>query len=114
MTIDTPKPNSAVPGSFTLHGWALSEWSPGTASGVSAVHLWAYPSAGGPPLFLGAARIDDRRPDVARAFGGRFERSGFHVTVTGLAAGTYDLVAFVFNATSRTFTDRRVVRVTVQ
>jgi hypothetical protein len=58
--------------------------------------------------------LGDPRPDVAAAFGGRFATSGFHVDVAGLAPGTYDVVVFVFNRTSRTFTDRRVVRVTVQ
>ena len=40
--------------------------------------------------------------------------SGYHLNVTGLAPGVYDVVVFVQGSASHTFNDRRVVRITVQ
>jgi hypothetical protein len=112
MAIDIPQANADVTTSVRVAGWALEESAVDTP-GVDAVHVWAYPVAGGAPLFVGAATAFGQRPDVAALMGGEFLRSGFDVTGT-LPAGTYDLVVFVRNAVTHVFDNRRVVRVTVQ
>ena len=100
VVIDAPAAGSATPGSFSVSGWAAN-FDAAEGTGVSAVHVWAY-SATGAPRFLGAARADMPRPDVADAYGTQFLRSGYDVTVAGLAPGDYTLAVFAWdNATGR-------------
>jgi DNA-binding beta-propeller fold protein YncE len=104
--IDTPSEGIAGP-AFTLAGWAIDidgtefdEFWPAfytnTGPGVDAVHVWAYPDPGSgkAPFFVGAAQYGGDRPDVAEAFGDQYKPSSFSVGVTGLAPGTYQLVAY--------------------
>jgi len=65
------------------------------------------------PFFLGAATIDTPRPDVARAFPGTPEHTGFTLT-TPLAPGTYELTAYVWNARTARWEDARSVTVIVK
>jgi fibronectin-binding autotransporter adhesin len=113
MSVDTPAPGSTVSAGFLVGGWALDSRAT-TDSGVDAIHVWAYPALGGAPVFLGAAAVRGARPDVAQAFGGIYRDSGFDLTAGPIAPGVYDLVVFVHSALTETFSDRRVVRVTVQ
>ncbi len=113
MAVDGPGANSAIPGTFTVSGWALQEASRNDP-GISTIHVWALPTNGAPGTFLGVATLGDQRPDVAAVFGGEYVASGYHLNVAGLAPGVYDLIVFVNSSTSHLFNDRRVVRVTVQ
>jgi fibronectin-binding autotransporter adhesin len=94
-----------------IAGWALREIANDT-TGTDAIHAWAYPIAGGPPVFVGEAPTRVPRPDLAAAFGGQFLMSGFDFGGT-LAAGTYDLVVYVRNSRTTLFDQVRVLRVTV-
>ena len=58
---------------------------------ITTIHAWAYPLAGGAPVFPGAAEYGLRRPDVGAIYGQQFEDSGFQVGVRGLPHGHYDL-----------------------
>jgi hypothetical protein len=109
--IDTPAGGSTSQ-PFQMAGWALDLASLG-GSGIDAVHVWAYPSNGGPPAFVGSAAYGDARPDVGAAFGSRFTSSGFHLGITGLAPGEYDLVAYPHSTISGTFEAGTVVRTTL-
>jgi hypothetical protein len=111
MAIDIPQANESVSTSVRVAGWALEESA--VDAGIDAVHVWAYPVAGGAPMFVGATTTFIPRPDVAAQLGGEFLRSGFDVTGT-LPAGTYDLLVVVRNAVTHVFDSRRVVRITVQ
>jgi hypothetical protein len=77
------------------------------------VHVWAYPLAGGPPIFLGVA---DRgaRPDVAALYGAQFADSGYGLIVDQLTPGNYDLAVFAASAVTGDFVPAKVVRVTVR
>jgi hypothetical protein len=110
MVIDRPAANATVAPAFLLNGWAFEEGATGT--GVDAIHVWAYPVAGGAAVFLGAATLNDARPDVGAVFGSRYASAGYHLDVTGLADGSYDVVAFAHNPAGM-FNMRRVVRVQV-
>ena len=59
MAIDIAPPNSSLSGAVTIAGWAFNEAAGPKAIGVSAIHVWAYPSAGGAATF----RRDDGRDD---------------------------------------------------
>ena len=54
VTIDTPTPYRNVGQPFVLAGWAV-DLDDETGTGVDTVHVWAYPLAGGDPVFLGPA-----------------------------------------------------------
>jgi hypothetical protein len=102
---------------FVVAGWAADLHSP-VGTGVDAVHVWAYPRDGCDlascePLFLGAADYGGGRPDVAALYGGRFEKSGYGMTVERLAPGTYDIAVFAYSTAAQRFAPARLVRIVV-
>jgi hypothetical protein len=102
MSVDLPAVNQTVTRSFSVAGWAVDLASP-SGPGVSTVHVWAYPSAGGAPISLGAASMGYFRPDVAVAFGDwKFSSPGFGLSAN-LPPGEYDLVVFAFSSVAGTF-----------
>jgi hypothetical protein len=111
MNVDLPANNTSLPGSVTVAGWAIDLGAP-EGSGVSTVHVWAWPTTGASPTFLGAASAVSR-PDVGAAFGNaRFGQGGFAVTAT-LPPGTYDIAAYAMSSVTGTFNNSQVRRVTV-
>lgn len=114
MAIDRVSATVSVPGTVRIDGWALDEAAaPGAPNtvGVSAIHAWAYPVAGGAPLFAGATTPTDERPDVAGAFGGQFQWSGFHLDTEPLPSGSYDMVVYALGPHG--LVAQRTVRATV-
>jgi hypothetical protein len=112
VVIDAPKPQQDVAQPFALGGWAADLNADG-GTGISTLHVWAYPLAGGPPVFLGIAE-HGRRPDVAAVHGAQFEQSGYGLIVNGLDPGDYDLAVFALSAKANEFLPATVVRVTVR
>ncbi|MGB7217219.1 MAG: IPT/TIG domain-containing protein [Vicinamibacterales bacterium] len=100
-------------GPVTISGWAV-DLEASTGSGVDAVHVYAYRrNSVAAPIFLGAARLDVSRPDVAQAFGPTFGQAGFSLATT-LAPGDYDLRGVVFLQRSGQSEDVRSVHVTIR
>jgi len=118
-TIDTPAAGRVFrPGEpFLLGGWAI-DVDASTGAGVDAVHVWAYPvnAVGGhdDPQWIGAAVYGGGRPDVAGVYGSQFEQSGYAITVSGLAPGTYDLAVFAYSTVRAGFVPAKVVRVVIR
>lgn len=112
MVVDTPKPSSTISGAFDVGGWAI-DTAATSGPGVDAVHVWAYPTTGAAPTFVGAA-AQTSRPDVAAIFGNQFLNSGFHLRGATLPPGTYDLVVFAHSTVTGAFDNSKVVRITVQ
>ena len=54
------------------------------------------------------------RPAVGAAYGDPFAPSGYELTVSGLAPGVYDVVAYAHSTVTGTFNNAHVVRVTVK
>jgi glucose/arabinose dehydrogenase len=114
LTIDLPPNNSTVNQPFHLAGWAIDTAAPG-GTGIDTIHVWAYPTTGGPPVFVGVPALGGGRPDVAAAFAGsRYTPSGYNMAAGGLPPGTYDLVVFAHSVVTNTFSAAQVVRVTVR
>jgi hypothetical protein len=113
VVIDTPASQRDVAQPFVLAGWA-ADLDAAAGTGMTTLHAWAYPLAGGPPVFLGAARYGGVRPDVAEAYGDQFGPSGFGLTVSGLTPGHYDLAVFPWSTAQSDFLPAKVVRVTVR
>jgi hypothetical protein len=109
--------------SVRVEGWAFDPQA-SIGSGIGAVHVWARkldlvglkagetPGAQA-PVFLGAATVGTPRPDVARAFTGTPQHTGFTLT-TPLAAGTYELTAYVWNVRTARWEDARSQTVIVR
>lgn len=113
MAIDVPAPNATIaPGGLTVAGWAL-DLGASSGTGVDTLHVWAYPLGGGSPIFVGVPAYGASRPDVGAAFGARYTNSGYHLTATGLTAGTYDVVVHMHSTLANAFTYARAVRITV-
>jgi hypothetical protein len=111
--IDAPAAHQAVRQPFVLGGWAIDRDSH-AGTGIDTLHVWAYPAAGGPPVFVGRATYGGARPDVAAMYGTDFESSGYGLIVDGLPPGTFDLAVFPWSNVSGGFAPARVVRVTIR
>ena len=112
LAIDTPVAGAVLVQPFVVRGWAIDLAAP-TGPGVDAVHIHAFPASGGPPVFLGIASYGAARPDIGAAFGAQFTNSGYELTASGLAPGTYDLVVFARSTATGTFNNARSVRASV-
>ena len=113
VVIDAPRSQQAVAQPFVLAGWA-ADVDAAVGTGIATLHAWAYPVAGGPPVFLGATAYGGARPDVAKAHGEQFEDSGFGLYVQGLTPGDYDLAVFAWSTEKADFIPARTVRVIVR
>lgn len=114
MNIDIPANGATVNQSFTVAGWAIDRAAaPTRGTGVSTVHVWAWPTNGAPPTFIGAAAYGGYRPDVGALFGAQFSPSGFGIGAS-LPPGQYWVVAYPFSTVSGTFVKEQVILVNVQ
>ncbi|NUR55135.1 MAG: hypothetical protein HOQ29_11860 [Acidobacteria bacterium] len=113
VTIDAPANGAIVSNGFSVSGWAI-DTSAATGTGVSQVMAYAYPVDGGRPLFAGVASYGGSRPDVAAAFGARFNNSGFSLTVRNLVPGTtYQFVVFAKSTVTNTLAGSKTVNISV-
>ena len=110
--LDGPSSGVVVGRSFEVMGWAI-DVATATGTGVDAFHVWAYPSAGGGAIFLGATSAPVARPDLGAAFGAQFVNAGFQIHASGLPAGTYTIVPYARSAISGAFTSVGAASVTV-
>ena len=110
--VDVPAANATVPTSFVVGGWAI-DFASRSDSGVSLLHVWAYPATGAAPIFLGEI-VRGARPDVARAYGAQFGQSGFSVVVNDLPAGNYMLAIFPFSSITNGFQYDAAVAVNIR
>jgi hypothetical protein len=95
IALDNPQPGTQVTPPLVVSGWALNpEPAVGQGTGIDGVDVWAFPAAGGSPVFVGAASYGVERPDVAALFGEQFRRSGYQIRTTHLWAGSYTLAAY--------------------
>jgi len=112
MSIDTPGDGASVNGPFVIAGWALDA-AAASGPGVDALHVWAFPSTGGPAFFVGVADYGIARPDVGASYGARFTGSGYSL-LASLPAGTWQLAVYAHSAASGTFDQVRIITVTVR
>lgn len=112
FVVDTPKPSAMVSRTFDVGGWTVDTRA-SSGRGVDAVQIWAYPVAGGAPLFVGTP-AQTPRPDVAAVVGRQFLNSGFLLGGATLPLGTYDLVIFAHSTVTGAFDSGKVVRITVR
>ena len=114
MWIDTPSANATTSQNISMSGWAI-DLAASTGTGVDTVHVWAYPSTGAAPLFVGIASYGTvQRGDVAAYFGvSRVTPSGFTVSGT-LPPGSYNVVAFAHSTVTNTFNCAMQVPISVR
>jgi Bacterial Ig domain len=97
---------------LNVQGWAV-DGKAASGTGVTAVHVWAFPQSGN-PVFLGAATYGLSRPDVAAAHGGRFAASGFTLRAPSvLPAGPWTIVIYALSAATGTFNNTVSIDVTL-
>ncbi len=113
VEIDTPRQDQEVAERFVVAGWA-ADLDAVNGTGIDTLHVWAYPLAGGPPVFVGTPTLGRNRPGVTAVHGDRFRDSGFALVVQGLAPGIYDVAVFPWSNVTGGFTPAKVVRVTVR
>lgn len=91
IRIDAPATGATVTQPFVLQGWA-ADMTSSSGTGVDMIHVVAI-RPDGTTLALGNATYGASRPDVAQYFDQPALAPGFEMTVTGLPAGSYTLVA---------------------
>jgi hypothetical protein len=112
MYVDMPAQGQTVTQFFSIVGWA-ADTAAAAGSGVSAIHVHAYPAAGGSPIFVGATSTGHSRPDVAAFLGNaRFAPSAFAMT-GNLPPGEYLLVVYAWSDVAKTFNNWSLVRIRV-
>jgi glucose/arabinose dehydrogenase len=112
MSIDVPANGSVLRQPFVIAGWALDQTA-ATGTGITTLHVWAFPASGAAARFVGVAAIGGARPDVGAFFGSQFTPSGFGLQVSGLPPGAYQFALFGWVAASNGFTLVRSVNVTI-
>jgi len=113
IAIDTPANNATVSNGFAIAGWAI-DLGASSGTGVSSVQVYAFPTAGGDPIFLGTATYGGARSDVGALFGSRFTNSGYGLTVNNLTPGSsYRVVVFAKSTLTNDFANSSTVNVTV-
>jgi hypothetical protein len=114
MAIDIPNgTNTPVTAGASIVGWAIDPAAP-SGTGVDAVHVWAFPSAGGAPIFVGSASLGIPRPDVGAIFGSQFTNSGYFQTLGGLPPGGYTLGVYAHSTVTNSFSQARFVTIVYQ
>jgi hypothetical protein len=120
MSVDTPRSGATVSQGFLIGGWAAdlaatdNPNSSGHGTGVNFVVVWATPTNGNPPTYLGAAAYGGYRPDVGAVFGAQFSYSGFNLLAPAIPSGQYWLSVYPHSSISGTYMTPHVVLVTVQ
>ena len=112
MTIDIPSNGAAVRQPFVIAGWAFDQTA-AAGTGITTLHVWAFPASGAAARFVGVAAYGGARPDVGGVFGTQFTPSGFGLQVSGLPPGAYQFMVFGWVAASNGFTIVRAVNVTI-
>lgn len=114
LNVDAPGNGATVTQPFVVGGWALDRGAT-SGSGVSAVHVYAYPNpgSGAAPIFLGAASYGGSRGDVASIFGAPYMNSGYNLTVSGLSPGRYRIALYALSTVTGTFNSSAGVDITV-
>lgn len=118
VVVDAPSNNSSASASSPLFigGWAVDR-SALNNSGIDTIHIYAYPTAGGPPVFLGVPSLNGHRPDVGAYLGPQFAYSGYGLVTDVLmgSPGTYDIVLYGHSSETGQFSYSRVglVRVNI-
>jgi hypothetical protein len=115
LTIETPQTGTTITTALTISGYAFDLAAP-AGTGTDAVHIWAFPTAGGQPVFLGVADYGQTRGDVGAIYGPRFADSGYTLSLSGAGippAGTYDVVVYGHSTVSGEFSATQTVQVIV-
>jgi hypothetical protein len=115
MSLDTPGNGSTVfaGGPFTIAGWALNRGEQ-SGTGIDTVHVYAFPEAGGGPIFLGVATYGVARADLGAIYGTQFTNSGYQLTAgESLAPGRYLIAAYGRDTITGTFDVVRMATITV-
>jgi hypothetical protein len=113
VEIDSPRAQQDIAQPFNIVGWA-ADLDAAAGTGVDTLHAWAYPLAGGPPVFLGVPASGGVRPDVAAVHGDQFRDTGYWLAVQGLPHGNYDIAVFPWSNVTGGFAPPKVVQVTVR
>ena len=112
LWIDAPPTDVERQQPFELTGWTL-DLAAAAGTGIEMVQVQALPAAGGNTILVATTTTDEARAVVAAMFGGQFMNSGFRLLVSGLPAGTYDLIISVHATPSGPLRGSRTVRVSV-
>ena len=112
MAIDAPVQGQTLRQPFAVAGWALDLGA--VDNGVDLVHVYAYPSSGAPPIFVGAASTNFARGDVGAYYGAAHVTSGYGLIVHGLSPGNYMLAVFAHSSYADRFAPAQTINVRIE
>jgi hypothetical protein len=112
MALDTPTAGATIAGQFAVAGWA-ADLGASSGTGTDAVHVWAFPTNGSAPIFLGVATYGGSRPDVGAIYGAAFTNSGYSLVAVFVPPGNYNLAVYAHSTVSLTFNQVKAVTIQV-
>ena len=112
MNTDAPSNGQIVAGSVFVAGWSIDKGTTNGSTGVDIIQVWAYPTSGAAPIFVGTPTYGLSRPDVGAAFGAQFTNSGFALTAS-LPGGSYDLLVYAHSVVTNSYSNVQMRRITV-
>ncbi len=83
-------------------------------TGVDYVHVWAFPSGGGDPVWVGWTYLNATRSDVSAILGNQYLQSGYELYAATIPTGTYSLVAYAHSSVTNSFSQWALHTITVQ
>jgi hypothetical protein len=112
MALDAPPASATIAGQFAVAGWA-ADLGASSGTGVDAVHVWAFPTNGSAPIFLGVANYGGSRPDVGAIYGAAFTNSGYSLVAVFVPSGNYNLAVYAHSTVSLSFNQVKAVTIQV-
>ena len=114
MAVDSPGAGTLYRTTDTipLNGWVVDRGA-SSGTGVDALHIYAFPNAGGPPTFLASVTAFTSRTDVGGLLGTQFSNSGFSASASGLPAGTYTINFYPHSTVTNAYATPKSITVTV-
>ncbi len=112
VTVDTPRNGETVAQPFAVTGLAYHVGAP-AGTGVDQVHVYAFPTSGASPFFIGSPPYGTPRPDAA-AIGAQYVNSGFNQPVSGLPPGSYLIVVYAHSTITGGFSHSQPASITVR
>jgi hypothetical protein len=84
-----------------------------TRSALRRGRQYPNPGSGESPVFAGAAAYGSARTDIGTIYGSQFTNSGFTLKLAGLRPALYDLVVYARSTVTWTFSQQKVLRLTL-
>jgi hypothetical protein len=111
--IDGPPVQETSTPRLRFSGWAMDR-NVSSGCGIATVHVWAFPHAGGAPMFFGATPLGRTRQDLTQVYGSQAVFCGWELLTPLPPPAGYRVVAYAFTTATGTAETEAGVDVTIR